>query len=140
MKTLPRAMGAAVLILAGAFVNGSAMAGYRGHAHGHAHNHGPNVRIGFTFGSPIYAPRYFPALFYTYPGYAFPTPVYAYPPAVIRGSSSPVYIERRVAPVEPAPSQAKNDWYYCSSSQTYYPYTKECPDGWRRVPAQPSSR
>ena len=140
MKTIPRAIGALLLILVGSFVNSSAMAGYRGHAYGHGHNHGPNVRIGFSFGSPIYAPRYFPAPSYTYPAYIVPVPVFVYPPAVIRHSSLPVYVERDIAQVAPTPSRTQSDWYYCASSQTYYPYAKECPDGWQRVPAQPSSR
>jgi hypothetical protein len=140
MKTLPRAIGTLVLILFGTLVNGSAMAEYHGHAYGHGHNHGPIVRFGFSYGFPIYVPRYFPAPFYTYPAYAVPAPVYAYPPAVIRYSPAPVYVERSIAPPESAPSQAQSDWYYCASSQTYYPYAKECPGGWQRVPAQASSR
>lgn len=138
MKTLPRAIGTLLLILSATLVNASAMAQHRGHKYGHGQ--GPIVRVGFSYGFPIYAPRYFPAPFYTSPGYAFPAPVYAYPPAVIRYSPSPVYIERTIAPAESEPSQAQNDWYYCAGSQTYYPYTKECPGGWQRVPAQPASR
>jgi len=140
MKTLPRAIGTLVLILFGTLVNGSAMAEYQGHAYGHGHNHGPIVRFGFSYGFPIYVPRYFPAPFYTYPAYAVPAPVYAYPPAVIRYSPAPVYVERSIAQAEPAPSQGQSDWYYCAGSQTYYPYARECPGGWQRVPAQPSYR
>ena len=67
-------------------------------------------------------------------------PVYVYPPAVIRHSPAPVYVERSIAPAESVPSRGQSDWYYCAGSQTYYPYAKECPGGWQRVPAQPSSR
>jgi hypothetical protein len=140
MKTLPRAIGTLVLILFGTLVNGSAMAEYRGHAYGHGHNHDPRVRFGFAYDFPIYAPRYLPAPFYTYSAYAVPAPVYVYPPAVIRYSPAPVYVERSIAPAESVPSRVQNDWYYCAGSQTYYPYAKECPGGWQRVPAQPSSR
>lgn len=126
------------LVLFGALANGSAMAQHRGHGHGH--NHGPTVRLGFSYGFPIYAPRYFPAPYYTYPAYSFPAPVYIYPPAVIGYSSPPVYIERSITQAEPALSQAQGDWYYCAASQTYYPYARECPGGWQRVPAQPPSR
>lgn len=141
MKTLPRAIGTLVLLLFGTLLNGSAIADYRGRDHGHRHSHGPTVRFGFSYGFPVYAPRYFPAPFYTYPAYAVPAPVvYAYPPAVIRYSPAPVYVERSITQAEPAPSQAQNDWYYCATSQAYYPYAKECPGGWQRVPAQPSSR
>lgn len=138
MKTSARTMGFLVLILCGTLVNESAMAQHRGHKHGHSH--GPIVRFGFSYGFPMYAPRYIPAPFYSYPGYAIPVPVYNYPPAVIRYSPSPVYVERSIAPAESAPPQVQNDWYYCASSQTYYPYARECPGGWQRVPAQPSSR
>ncbi|NJD34378.1 MAG: hypothetical protein FIA96_06015 [Betaproteobacteria bacterium] len=137
MKTLARAIGTLVLILFGILANGSAMAQHR---YGHGHNHGPVVRFGFSYGFPIYGPGYFPAPYYTYPGYVVPAPAYVYPPAVIVNSSPPVYVERSITQTEPAPSQTQNDWYYCAGSQTYYPYTKHCPGGWQRVPAQPSPR
>jgi len=35
---------------------------------------------------------------------------------------------------QPAPSAT---WYYCESSKTYYPYVKQCKEGWRAVPATP---
>jgi len=47
-------------------------------------------------------------------------------------------------PVAPAPAtaqaqptQAGGVWYYCDSSKTYYPYTQQCPEGWKTVPASP---
>ena len=138
MKTLSRTLSTLVLILCATLASSSAMAQHRGH--GHRHNHGPNVHFGFSYGFPFYAPGYFPAPYYTYPGYVVPAPAYIYPPAVIGYSSPPVYIERGTAQAEPAPPQAQNDWYYCAGSQTYYPYAKECPGGWQRVPAQPPSR
>ena len=30
-------------------------------------------------------------------------------------------------------------WYFCRESNAYYPYVKQCPSGWTRVPAQPSN-
>ncbi len=47
----------------------------------------------------------------------------------------PVYIEQS----EPAaqPVQAQHYWYYCKSGKGYYPYVKECPDGWQKVLPQP---
>ena len=135
MKTSTRAMGTSLLFLCGLLVNQSAMAQHRGHAYGH----GPTVRFGFYYGFPIYAPRYFPVPIYAYPGYTFAAPVQVFPPAIIGYSSPPVYIERGGVPIEPA-APVQNDWYYCTASQTYYPYVRECPDGWQRVPAQPPSR
>ena len=141
MRTLAHATGIVVLILFGTLMNGTAIADQRGHAYGHRHkHHGPTVRLGFSYGIPIYAPRYFSAPFYAFPAYAVPATVYAYPPAVVRYSSPTVYVERNITRAAPAPAQAQGDWYYCAGSQTYYPHVKECPGGWQRVPAQASSR
>ena len=39
-----------------------------------------------------------------------------------------------------APAQPQAEWYYCADSRSYYPYARECPGGWQRIPAQPPSR
>ncbi len=31
-------------------------------------------------------------------------------------------------------------WYYCRSAKRYYPYVRQCPNGWQKVPARPSGR
>ena len=59
----------------------------------------------------------------------------------------PVYVTQSPgyaygAPIPPAPApiiaqQLPPVWYYCQSSQTYYPYTASCSEGWRVVPASP---
>ena len=149
MKTLPKTIGTFVLVLFGTLASGSAMAQHRGYGHGYGHSYGHsygrgygyggNVGFGISLGFPIYAPGYYSAPYYGYP-YEYPAPVYAYPPAVAGYSSPPVYVEQGVAQAAPAPSQAQGDWYYCAASRTYYPYVRECPAGWQRVPAQPSSR
>ncbi len=36
-----------------------------------------------------------------------------------------------------APSAPANVWYYCESAQNYYPYVRDCREGWRPVPAVP---
>lgn len=54
--------------------------------------------------------------------HAAPAPVYA----------EPVYAE----PVYVAPVPAGGTWYYCGSSDMYYPYTNACPEGWQAVPAR----
>jgi hypothetical protein len=136
VNTQKRTLAIPVLILCAALANQSAIAGHRAHKHGH----GPIVHLGISYGFPVYVPRYFPAPVYTFPRYAFPVPVHVYPPAVIRHYPSPVYIEQSISPAEPAPPQAQNDWYYCADSRMYYPYARECPGGWQRVPAQPSPR
>jgi hypothetical protein len=124
MKTLHKAIGTFVLVLFGTLVGGSAMAQHGGHGYGYG--------FGISLGFPLYVPGYYPPY--------YPYPAYAYPPAVVESYSPPVYVEEGVAQAAPAPSQAQGDWYYCAASKTYYPYVRECPAGWQRVPAQPSSR
>ena len=136
MKTTHKALVTSVLILLGMLASGAAMAQHRGHGYGY----GGNVRFGISLGFPIYGPGYYPAPYYAYPAYAYPAPVYPYPAAVMGSSSPPVYVEQGLAQAAPAPAQAQGDWYYCAASKAYYPYVRECPDGWQRVPAQPPSR
>ena len=99
------------------------------------HGHGP-------YGRPYHPPPYYPIRpFYPpairpfpYPGYGYGLPLhpYFYPPLPIISppSAPPVYIQR--------PEEPQNGvWYYCNSPAGYYPYVKECPDGWQTVRAQP---
>jgi hypothetical protein len=109
------------------------------HAPAEAHS---RWRGGVTlhFGVPwpgYWYPRYYyappPAVYYPAPGY----PGYAYPPTVIE-PSPPTYVERD----DPAPAAESSAppaiWYWCADAKKYYPYVKDCPGGWRKVPAQPS--
>jgi len=100
--------------------------------HGHT-----RIGVGMYFGGPPVSPWYY-----------YPPPVY-YPPrvVVVPAAPPPVYIEQYVAPappaplaVAPAPAPQTNYWYYCRSSQAYYPYVKDCPEGWEQVLPQPSPR
>lgn len=121
MKTLPGALIGFALVALGTLASGAVMAQHYGH--------GGGVRFGISIGVPFYAPRYYPAPYYAYPApvFVYPAPAYVYRPAVIGYASPPVYIER---------DAAQRDWYYCASAGTYYPYTRECPGGWQRVPAR----
>ena len=104
---------AALALVVCAIASGSAL------AHG-----GGRVHFGFVFGGP----------WYWGPGYYYPPPYYYYPPpAYYPPASPPVYIER-----DDAPASAQGFWYYCEQSRGYYPYVKECPAGWRRVPPAPA--
>jgi hypothetical protein len=47
-----------------------------------------------------------------------------------------VYVEQ--GNLQPAPAQ-QGYWHYCAASQAYYPYVKECAEGWQLVPSQPPS-
>ena len=109
-------------LLAGllALASGAALAGG-----GHGHS---RFVLGFNFGVPVYSPwYYYPPPYYYYP----PAPVYYSPPAPTQ------YVERNDAAPEQAPPPAT--WYFCRDSNAYYPYVKQCPGGWQRVPAQPSN-
>jgi hypothetical protein len=39
-------------------------------------------------------------------------------------------------PAAPAPSPAANFWYYCPQPQGYFPYVKDCSQGWLKVVPQ----
>jgi len=76
---------------------------------------------------PYWGPNYAPA-----PIVVAPPVSYASPPAVVQ-QAPPAY--------SPAP-QSEQYWYYCQESQAYYPYVKQCPQGWMKVvpQAQPPAR
>jgi hypothetical protein len=122
------------LLLFGAVASGPAMAQHYGH--------GGGVRFGISLGFPLYGPGYYPGPYYSYPAYAYPAPAYAYPgpayayPAPATAPSA-AYVERGP---QAAPAQPQGDWYYCADSKSYYPYVRDCPGGWQRVPATPPSR
>lgn len=48
---------------------------------------------------------------------------------------APAYVEP-ATPVYAAPPANGSVWYYCGSSDQYYPYTRACPEGWQAVPAR----
>lgn len=76
--------------------------------------HAQRLVFGFQFGVPLY----------------WPAPYYVYPPPVIY--STPVYTPYVYVP-PPQPAY----YFYCAASGGYYPYVRDCPQGWQRVPAEP---
>ena len=88
------------------------------------------VGVGVYLG-PAY-PHYYPVapVPYYYPAYPA---AYYYPPAFVAPAAPTNYIEQQPA-ADTAP--AGGTWYYCDASRSYYPYVKQCPGGWRSVPAQ----
>ena len=127
----------AVGVVAGLLGSGVAMAD-RGHFHG---NVGVYVGPGFGPGwGPGWGP-YYPRPYY-YDPYYYGYPVS--PPIIVRPAPQPeVYVEQPQAQVAPAPAQAPaapatdNYWYHCAQPEGYYPYVKECPQGWQKVAPQP---
>lgn len=91
---------------------------------GSASAHGSRGRVGIYFG-PYWGPMFYPPPFY------YPPQVVVVPPA-----PPPVYIEQHEAPAEPA-AASQQYWYYCAAQNGYYPYVKECPNGWQKILPQP---
>lgn len=111
---------------AGGHTGGHA-AGSRGHSgHFSGSRFVPRFRSGVFIGVPLFAP---------FPFYAYPPPYYDYPAPLV-APGAPVYIEQYPGQTDP---QQSTDWYYCASSNGYYPYVKECAEGWQRVSSQPPS-
>lgn len=85
------------------------------------------LSIGLHFGAPLYS----------YPWHPWPYYVYAPPPVYVAPSvvqvQPPVYVERHDPPV----TDQQGWWYFCDKANGYYPYVKECPGGWRKVPPVP---
>ncbi len=122
MKSPKLAVAVAALAI-GALASEAALAGGR-----HHHGHGGRVSIGLQFGAPLF--------WHPWPAYHYypPAPVYYYPSPVVVQSSPPVYVEKQDA--APA-AEAQNYWHYCAATRGYYPYVKECPGGWQKVPPVP---
>ena len=89
-----------------------------------SHANGPrgHYRGGLWIG-PVWEP---------YPYYYYP--YYAEPRIIIERPRTDYY-------VQPVPERQEEPvyWYYCRKPEGYYPYVKQCPDGWMKVvPAPPS--
>src|SRR5262245_46705486 len=101
---------------------------------------GTRVYIGPGWG--LYWGPYWGPWGYPYPYYPYPYPYPAYPPAYVPPPvAEPQSYIQQVPAIESAPP-APSYWYYCESAKAYYPYVKECPDGWMTVvpPSAPEPR
>lgn len=123
----------------------------RGHFHG---NVGVYVGPGFGPGwGPGWGPGFGPGWGPRYPRPYYYDPYYygyAPPPVIIAPAPQPpVYIEQTPSvdnpqlqappPQSAAPAQ-DNYWYHCAKPEGYYPYVKECAQGWQRVAPQPPAQ
>jgi len=97
-----------------------------------ADNFGWGLAFGALVAAPLIASSYWP---YYYPPYY---PAYPYYPPYAPNAYAPTYGAPYSAPayVEQRPAQAAS-WYYCPSSNGYYPYVRECPGGWQQIPTTP---
>ncbi len=62
---------------------------------------------------------------------------------VVNPPATGTYVEApQAAPpvpmLPPVPKPAAGTWYFCHSSNTYYPYVPTCPEGFQAVPAAPT--
>ena len=111
-----------------------------GHHRHRSHRHS-SVSLGINMGGGYYNSGYYgrgygygyPYRYYNRPYYYYGRPYY-YPPTVVVPSAPTVYIQQESA--TPAEAQI-NYWYYCRKPDGYYPYVKQCPDGWLQVAPQP---
>jgi len=81
--------------------------------------------------------------------YFFNRPVYPYPssdvpPVIIQEPQVTVVSPPATPPVytpPPAPvaTTASPYWYYCRSTNSYYPYVTSCTEGWTQVAAAPAT-
>jgi hypothetical protein len=109
-------------LLAASLAMLSAVTGSAAWAHGY-HHHGARVGVGVVVGAPL--GWYYPPTYY-----------YRSPPVIVTQAAPTVYVER--GPDGPVQAQSDGYWYYCQNTGAYYPYVRECPSPWQRVPAQPS--
>ena len=106
-------------------------------AHGGHFNH---FSFGMNLGYPGFYGGYgfYDPLFYPPPFYGIPPVVVPIAPPMIVPSTPPVYIQQHETPATAQPQT--HDWYYCTRPEGYYPYVKQCPDGWLRVAPRPSTQ
>lgn len=91
-----------------------------------ADGHHGHVGVGLMI-NPFWGPWYYPPAYY-YPPYA---------PIVVEQPAPPIYIEQPV-PAETSQPQA-GYWHFCESAKGYYPYVRECPEGWLKVSPRPAN-
>ena len=98
-----------------------------------AHRSHVGIGVGINLGPPVLAPAW-PAYRPYYGPYYGPYYPYYSPPSVVvvPAAPPPVYIEQN-----PPAETANAYWYFCPDAQAYYPYVKECPEGWQKVLPQP---
>ncbi len=124
-------LGAAALVLS---ITTGGLALADGHHGGGWHHGGHSIGLGVVVGVPLYWPDYYyyPYYPYSYPYPYYPYSYYSYPPAAPYAPPYVVPNDTRPPTGEQTPS-----WYYCPSAKAYYPYVRQCPKGWQRVPPQP---
>lgn len=96
---------------------------HHGHRH-HKHAHRSRSRVEIIIGTPVIESWHYRSPPYT---------IYSYPPIIAVPASPTTYIEQGSVPTPTG--QPATFWHYCNNPQGYYPQVKDCPSGWRAVPA-----
>lgn len=100
--------------------------GWGGHYGNYYGGMGLGLGLGYGLGS-YYGGDYYGRGYYNYPPTVITVPV-----------APPVYIQQTAPAVQQNPT---GYWYYCNNPQGYYPYVKQCPNGWQQVePTPPAPR
>jgi len=86
----------------------------------------------FWAARPYYNPYYGHAYYPSY-GYA---PNYGYAGYGYGPSAPAQYVERAQLEQRAVPQQSPS-YFFCQSTNSYYPYARQCPGGWQRIPASP---
>ena len=87
---------------------------------------GTGLIVGGVIGAELGRPYYYP------PTYVYtPTPVVVQQPVIVQQLNSDGQT--------PPQASVQTMWNYCESSRAYYPNVQSCPEGWKIVPATPSS-
>jgi hypothetical protein len=122
-----------VTLLAAAVIGCTPAWADRGYGHGGHGDGGWGWGLGLLLGTAILleatqpAPAYYPATPYAM------QPVYVQPPVVM---TAPLTYSSLPPQAPPAPAE-QAWWYFCNSSASYYPYVRNCPEGWTRVSPVP---
>ena len=146
-----RAIAVALAALMVTTAPGLASAAGRG---GHSHHHGPRLSIGIGVGmgyGGFYDPFYDPFWGFDYPAY----PAYGYVPpssapcteaelnkVPTDNVNSPDYTYDRIDLARckaqaAAPAAQTGSYYFCRSTNAYYPQVSQCAEGWQQIVPRP---
>ena len=70
------------------------------------------------------------------PWWVNPYPYYSAQPVIVERPTTDYYVQPDLQQ-----SEVPAYWYFCRKPEGYYPYVKQCPEGWMKVvPTPPSNR
>ena len=118
MKKVICTIVAALALLLAAVSPGQAFRGGHG-GHGGHFGRGGHVNVGFFVGGPFWGPGWWGPYYPSYPYYAPQT----------------VVVQQPVTYSQQTPEQ--NYWYFCRDPEGYFPYVRNCPNGWLKVVPYP---